>query len=146
MMTGEEFEYEATNRGNWYFPWGDNVPDTRRNRRANMQDVRPNSASDVYTYDELARWPGKPGLSVNGVADLAGNVWKWCFTVWYQGDYDASKSSEAEAEYGPQLRVIRGGAYLYEEYRLRGASRSLDHPGDRVDTVGFILARDVESP
>ncbi|MFQ6044357.1 MAG: formylglycine-generating enzyme family protein, partial [Candidatus Poribacteria bacterium] len=125
MITGEEFEYEATNRGNWYFPWGDSVPDTRRNRRANMKGVRPNSASDVYSYDESASRLRKPGLSVNGVAELAGNIWKWCFTVWYQGDYDASKSSETVAEYGPRLRVIRGGAYLYEEYRLRGAGRSL---------------------
>ena len=141
MMTGEEFEYEATNAGTQYFPWGDDIPDTRNNRRANMNEVDPNSASDVYTYDEQARWPAKPGLSVSGVADLAGNVWKWCFTIWYQGDYDSAKSSEAVAEYGPQLRVIRGGAYLYEEYRLRGAGRSLDHPSDHNKGIGFILAK-----
>lgn len=146
MITDEEFEYEATNRGRRYFPWGDSVPNASDNIRANMKGVPPNNASDVYTYDELVRWPKKSGLSVNGVADLAGNVWKWCFTVWYQGNYDPNKSSEAEAEYGPQLRVIRGGAYLYEEYRLRGAGRSLDHPGDRNDANGFILAKDLVSP
>ncbi|HIE30708.1 TPA: hypothetical protein EYP66_25920 [Candidatus Poribacteria bacterium] len=146
MITGEEFEYEATNAGTRYFPWGDDVPTTRSNIRANMKGVRPNAASDVYTYDERVRWPRKSGLSVNGVAELAGNVWKWCFTVWYQGAYDASKSSETVAEYGHQLRVLRGGAYLYEEYRLRGAGRSLDHPGDRNDANGFILAKDVVLP
>jgi formylglycine-generating enzyme required for sulfatase activity len=141
MMTGEEFEYEATNAGTRYFPWGDSIPNTTNNRRANMKDVPPDSASDVYTYDEQVRWPNKSGLSAHGVADLAGNVWKWCFTIWYQGDYAPDKSSETTAAYGPQLRVIRGGAYLYEEYRLRGAGRSLDHPGDHNKGVGFILAR-----
>jgi len=141
MMTGEEFEYEATNAGTQYFPWGDDIPDTRRNMRANMKGISPNCASDVYTYDEQVRWPNKSGLSAHGVADLAGNVWKWCFTIWYQGNYDPDKSSEIVAEYGPQLRVIRGGAYLYEEYRLRGAGRSLDHPGDHNKGIGFILAK-----
>lgn len=143
MITGEEFEYEATNGGTRDFPWGDTIPDNGSNMRANMKGVYPDNASSVYSYDKPATWPfrRKSGLSVNGVADLAGNIWKWCFTVWYTGEYDASFSVEPTAEYGPALRVVRGAAYSYEEYRLRGAGRSMNHPGDRNSGSGFILAR-----
>jgi len=141
MVTGEEFEYEATNGGTLDFPWGDGPPNSRNNVRTNMKGVIPYHASDVRLYDEGVEPPKKSGLSVNGVADLSGNIWKWCFTVWYQGYYDGSYSVEPKAEYGPALRVMRSGAYFYEQYRLRGAGRSLNHPGDRNDAGGFILAK-----
>lgn len=143
MVTGEEFEYEATNGGTWNFPWGDKPPNSRNNICANMKDVMPFHASDVRIYDEGVEPPNKSGLSIHGVAELSGNAWLWCFTIWYQGNYDGSNSVEPNAEYGPELRVMRSGAYLYEQYRLRGAGRSLNHPGDHNDAVGFILGKDV---
>jgi formylglycine-generating enzyme required for sulfatase activity len=146
MPTEEEFEYEASNKGAWDFPWGDDAPtgDGGGNVRCNMSGVSPSNASDVRTYDEGVQDPNKSGLSVHNAAEMSGNVLEWEFTRYYTGSYnsDYSTDSDTYAGYGgSSLRVDRGGSWANDASGMRAASRHENNPWERATNLGFRSAR-----
>ena len=75
------------------------------------------------------------GDSPYGVADMAGNVWEWCSSLYqpypYQAD-DGRENVEASGE-----RVLRGGAWYFSRRSARGASRLRRGPDYWYLNVGF---------
>ncbi len=67
--------------------------------------------------------------SEQGVFDLAGNVWEWCFN-----GYDSLKLDLKNG-----LRTTRGGAWGSSANLARAAARGGDRPNLRDDYVGFRL-------
>lgn len=68
------------------------------------------------------------GASPYGVLELSGNVWEWCLN-----EYDKPKNIGLG---GSQVRVVRGGSWIYDRDGARAAVRNNDRPGYRLDGWG----------
>jgi iron(II)-dependent oxidoreductase len=88
------------------------------------------------------------GKSYYEVFDLAGNVWEWCSTAWQKEAYPFQVKDEWTLEYlrTDVLRVLRGGAFYYDLYYARCASRDGNYPGSRIRLNGFRVVVSAISP
>jgi formylglycine-generating enzyme required for sulfatase activity len=124
-----EAEWEKAARGDKdrrEYPWGDTFDPRKVNM--NIGDERVGGTSPVGIY------PG--GASPYGVADMSGNVWEWCATLFQDYPYDPDDGREdVDAE---SFRVLRGGSWaLFNERFSRCACRNVDPPARYFVTRGF---------
>ncbi|MFM8899724.1 MAG: formylglycine-generating enzyme family protein [Burkholderiales bacterium] len=77
-----------------------------------------------------------------GLHDMHGNVWEWVQDG-YEESYRGAPADGSAWESGSSRRVFRGGSWNNYPPDLRSANRYGDTPGNRVDDVGFRLARTV---
>jgi len=131
-----EWEKAARGQDGRLWPWGDDWDPAR----ANCRPAGPGSTTPVGQYS-----PG--GDSPCGCADMAGNVWEWCSSLWgddpgkplaypYRSD-DGRENLDSEG-----LRILRGGSWYDDNPGLvRCAYRVRHVPGAGGDRVGFRVAR-----
>jgi formylglycine-generating enzyme required for sulfatase activity len=129
-----EAEWEKAARGvdgrRW--PWGDEWIEGR----ANTDEAGIEETSAVGAF------PG--GASPWGVLDVGGNVWEWTRSRWggtsiYRPDYGYPYDSGDGREElsGPDLRVVRGGSWLFNQRFARCACRLRYVPDFFGYYVGF---------
>ncbi len=70
------------------------------------------------------------GRSLQGVSDLAANVWEWCLNRY-------KPPSHTEVDASGEFRVLRGGSWLNDRVGCRSASRLRGRPDKRIVDVGF---------
>jgi formylglycine-generating enzyme required for sulfatase activity len=70
-----------------------------------------------------------------GAADMAGNVWEWCHSLYRLYPYKAKDGRESEADSG--WRVVRGGFWSNHPGPARCASRDVNHPDSCDARNGF---------
>jgi sulfatase modifying factor 1 len=75
------------------------------------------------------------GDSPYGVADMAGNVWDWCSSLFL--DYGDSASDGREDPNASGERIIRGGASGLSPLQSRCAFRQGNEPDDFGFSIGF---------
>jgi len=123
-----EWDFVAACGDNRIYPWGDDWPPLYGN------------FSDMTAREHLADWHGirgyddgypvtcpveHSGMNELGIYGLAGNLAEWCID-WYDRDQ--------------QFKTRRGGSWDFDQRtNLKVASRGLDRPNARYDTIGIRL-------
>jgi len=85
-------------------------------------------------------WPvGQKQPNPWGLHDMIGQVWEWCLDVWHDSHEGAPVDGSANlagAERQPR-RVLRGGAWDSDGFRLRSCYRSFDWRQLETDRFGL---------
>jgi formylglycine-generating enzyme required for sulfatase activity len=97
------------------YPWGDQWDKAR----ANTRDGGPGMTTRIGAY------ASKGDASPYGCHDMAGNVWEWTSTIWYDSPpYDYQKYDENKENDRDKARVLRGGSWWLTPRDARAACRN----------------------
>jgi formylglycine-generating enzyme required for sulfatase activity len=114
------------------YPWGDPWAEDR----CNSAELHLERATPVGIFPA--------GASIEGILDLAGNVWEWC-SDWYAGDaYRQRAGRVIRNPAGPRsgdTKVLRGGSWYNDRNIVRCAYRFWSLPVNWLALCGFRVAR-----
>jgi iron(II)-dependent oxidoreductase len=116
------------------YPWGDEEP-AAEHANLGQRHLQPAPAGS---------YPA--GAAPSGARQLIGDVWEWTasdflpypgFVAWPYREY-------SEVFWGPDYKVLRGGAFSADPVACRGTFRNWDYPIRRQIFAGFRTARDAD--
>jgi gamma-glutamyl hercynylcysteine S-oxide synthase len=116
------------------YPWGDEDPAAEL-ANLGQRHLQPAPAGS---------YPA--GAAPSGARQLIGDVWEWTasdflpypgFVAWPYKEY-------SEVFWGPDYKVLRGGAFSADPVACRGTFRNWDYPVRRQIFAGFRTARDAD--
>jgi len=142
-----EKEWERAARGGEgrEYPWGSELPSAGGRYRANYDCYDEGDGYDRAIYGRDGFTETAPvcsfaeGSSVQGVCDLAGNVWEWVqdrLTPYSAGGARPGPGSSANGE-----RVMRGGSWGTPARNLRTSGRFWKAPDYSAPDVGLRCVR-----
>ena len=129
-----QWERAARGTGGGLYPWGNAPVTPERANRGAAECCRPSEADGYRMTAPVGSFPA--GRSPEGVDDLIGNAFEWV-DGWYT-PYDAQADAPR-----PEFRVLRGGAWNSDDWKLRATYR-LAYRGEFrfAANGGFRCARD----
>lgn len=115
------------------YPWGDEDPTPER-ANLGQRHLRPAPAG-AYAA----------GRAPSGAGQLMGDVWEWTSSDFlpYPGFAPFPYREYSEVFFGPEHKVLRGGAFAVDAVACRGTFRNWDLPVRRQIFSGFRTARDM---
>lgn len=131
LPTEAEWERAAKGTKNYKYPWSDEEP-----------------TPDKANYGGYIGFPvegDRFAPNSDGLYNMAGNVAEWVADIYNADYYRSSPSEDPPGPEGPDatMRVIRGGSWKNELFRLETSRRFSLYSLDGYDFVGFRCARDV---
>ena len=116
------------------YPWGDEDPGPEH-ANLGQRHLQP-AAAGAYPA----------GQSPEGVRQLIGDVWEWTSSDFapYPGFTAFPYKEYSEVFFGPDYKVLRGGAFGVDPVVCRGTFRNRDYPIRRQIFSGFRTARDAD--
>lgn len=146
-----EAEWEKAARGGLAgrrFPWHDlNITHTNANYFSSALYVYDTSIGKGYhpawmsgTYPFTTR-AGYFAPNGDGLHDMVGNVWEWCWDWHGKAYYGTSPVNDPRGPASGTHRVLRGGSWRSYAYYCRAAYRGMSTPEHTWDCVGFRTVR-----
>jgi gamma-glutamyl hercynylcysteine S-oxide synthase len=124
-------------------------PVTGRSRRYPWGDADP--TPDQANLGQRHLQPAPAGSYPDGAApsrarQLIGDVWEWTASDFlpYPGFVAYPYQEYSEVFFGPEYKVLRGGAFSADPVACRGTFRNWDYPIRRQIFAGFRTARDAD--
>jgi len=127
LITESEYEYLATNYGTTMYPWGNVHPSSELCNINNINDYCIN----VNNY--------KNGDNIDGVSQLIGNIWEWCYEVIYPYNNFTIDCvyREMSFPYFGEKKICRGGCFCVSDYLINSKYRNAQLPDCRIQFIGF---------
>jgi len=149
LLTEAEWEYATRGKTSGTanepaFWWGNSITTNQANYDGNYTY----NGSPKGEYRQRTVPVGSFSANSFGLYDVHGNVWEWVQDC-YEGSYAGAATDSSAVKPGTECtssRVLRGGSWDISPRYLRSAFRFRVSPTDRVDFVGFRLARTVSPP
>ncbi|MDJ0838661.1 MAG: SUMF1/EgtB/PvdO family nonheme iron enzyme [Acidobacteriota bacterium] len=127
------WEYAARGKEGRAYPWGSDKP-TKEHANYGRNKGKPTPRGNY-----------PKGATPEGVQDMAGNVWEWCFAPWEE-EVKSNAVKKTVDHFEPHIRVessdrvLRGGSWADVDDFLRAAVRSRHFAGNRLRSIGFRCA------
>ena len=114
------------------YPWGEQAP----------SPLLANLDALLFTTTAIGSYPA--GRSALGCWDLLGNVWEWTSTDFhaYPGYETFPYPEYSEVFFGPEYKVLKGGAWATRFGAIRNTFRNWDYPIRRQIFSGIRCAKD----
>jgi formylglycine-generating enzyme required for sulfatase activity len=143
FLTEAEWEYSARAGTTTPFWWGSSITPAQANYDGNRV-YAPGGMTGEYRKGTVP--VGDFKANDWGLYNVHGNVWEWCEDVWHDNYVGAPTDGSAWLQGGSgDSRVARGGAWYYHPGGLRSAQRHVFATYNRLDFVGFRVARTLTS-
>jgi gamma-glutamyl hercynylcysteine S-oxide synthase len=116
------------------YPWGDEDP-TPEHANLGQRHLQPAPAGS---------YPA--GAAPSGARQLIGDVWEWTDSDFrpYPGFTAYPYKEYSEVFFGPEYKMLRGGAFSADPVACRATFRNWDYPVRRQIFAGFRTARDAD--
>jgi gamma-glutamyl hercynylcysteine S-oxide synthase len=126
--------FDPVSRRSRRYPWGDQDPSADR-ANLGQRHLQPAPAGS---------YPA--GSAPSGARQLIGDVWEWTASDFlpYPGFRAYPYKEYSEVFFGPDYKVLRGGAFSSDPVACRGTFRNWDYPIRRQIFAGFRTARGAE--
>jgi formylglycine-generating enzyme required for sulfatase activity len=136
LPTEAEWEYAARAGTETRYWWGDDIREDEQVWTNCRGCGRPG-------YGRATVPVGSFNPNLFGLYDVLGNVWEYVRDCWHNSYQDAPTDGIAWEEADCNLRVIRGGSWIYEPRDVRSATRGKFIPAAFGYALGFRLAQDL---